>query len=164
MPTIYSYQKHIDSQITRELNFPTDVNGQRLGAELATVGGITYVTLPNGATLPSQPAEIAASVLVVTLDAATKDAVYKASPIAKFMERLVDGHLAAAAAAKGYDSIISACSYTGAANQFQAESQAFVTWRGNVWAACYSVLDGVLTGTRDMPTPAEMIAALPVMT
>lgn len=164
MPTIYRYQKYIDSQITRELNFPVDAAGQRLGTELATVSGVTYVTIPTGATLPSnQPIEVAASVQAVVLDAATKDLIFKASPHAKFMERLIDDHLAAEAKAKGYDSIVSACSYAGAANPFQTESQSFVAWRGAVWAKCYAVLDAVLTGTRNMPTPAEMIAEMPVL-
>ena len=43
---------------------PVDALNQSIGTELATLLGITYVSLPNGAVLPAnQPAEIAASII-----------------------------------------------------------------------------------------------------
>lgn len=77
MPSIVSYQKHIDSLRTVELRFPEDAQTrQRLGAELATINGVTYVSLPDGVTLPAdQPAEIAASVSTAAIDAATREAI-----------------------------------------------------------------------------------------
>lgn len=96
MPTIYSYQKHIDNVITRELALPVDATGQRLGTELATIGGITYISLPDGATLPTaQPSEIAASIKPVTLDAATHDAVVAASPHCKLIAQRMQAQIRA---------------------------------------------------------------------
>lgn len=53
-----------------------------LGTELATLpDGLTYVSLPDGAALPvGQPAEIAASIVTVTLTDALKESIKAASP------------------------------------------------------------------------------------
>lgn len=80
------------------------------------------------------------------------------------LQGAVQAHLDAAAQARGYDNILSACSYAGAANPFQAESVAFITWRGAVWTACYAMLADYQAGTIPMPTEAELIAALPAFT
>lgn len=59
MNSIYAYQKFIDAQHTVEMVLPVDpVTNQRIGIELATVGAITYVSVPAGQSLPDQPAEI----------------------------------------------------------------------------------------------------------
>jgi len=73
----------------------------------------------------------------------------------KQFEQAVQSHLDTTARAKGYDSILSACTYAGYTNPFQAEGQAFTEWRGNVWAYCYSQID-IFTGTVE-----EFIATLP---
>lgn len=82
MPTIVSYQKYISAAITREIRLPEDpVLRSHLGAELATLEGLTYVCLPDGATLPAeQPAEIAASIQTVTLTEALRESIKAASP------------------------------------------------------------------------------------
>ena len=65
-----------------------------------------------------------------------------------------------AAKAKGYDSILSACSYAAYPNPFQADGQEFVAWRGSVWAKCYEILGEVEAGTRLAPTVSELLAEL----
>ena len=75
----------------------------------------------------------------------------------------VQRHLDAAARAKNYDDIVSACSYAGAPNPFQAEGQKFLEWRGNVWAACYQIMADVQAGTRQPPTLDSLIAELPAL-
>jgi hypothetical protein len=79
--------------------------------------------------------------------------------------REIQSALDAQAKARGYDSILSACSYaaqpTGA--PFQAESAAFVAWRSAVWAQAYAALAQVQAGTVPMPTPAEAVAAMPAL-
>ena len=82
MPSIVSYRKFIDSQVTRELALPEDpATRQRQGAELATIEGLTYVSLPDGATLPEdQPQEIVGSIATVTLTDALRSAIKAASP------------------------------------------------------------------------------------
>jgi hypothetical protein len=75
----------------------------------------------------------------------------------------VQAHLDAAARYRNYDDIVSACSYAGAPNPFQAEAQAFITWRGKVWEKCYSIMDDVESGKRTAPTIAGLIAELPAL-
>jgi hypothetical protein len=90
MPTIISYQKHIDALITRELRLPDGPNHQRLGQEIATVDGITYVSLPDGAALPvDQPEEIAASIQTVTLSDALREDIKVASPQVRVINSMV---------------------------------------------------------------------------
>lgn len=76
-------------------------------------------------------------------------------------EKAVQAHLDKTAQNYGYENILSACSYAGEINPFQAEGKAFTAWRGNVWAYCYSVLSDVEAGTRTAPTLSELIQELP---
>ena len=64
----------------------------------------------------------------------------------KEFEQVVQRHLDATAKSKGYESVLSACTYASYANPFQAEGQAFTAWRGNVWSYCYEQIN-VFTGT-----------------
>jgi len=79
------------------------------------------------------------------------------------IEKSVQMILDTQAKAKGYDSILSACSYSGHTNPFQAEGQSFVTWRGLVWEHCYKVLVDVQDGIAPEPTIEELIASLPTL-
>lgn len=74
MPSIISYQKAYDATTTYQLALPDGAT------ELCTINGTTYVTLPDGAKLPEQPKQIAASVKSVAMDAALKEAIKAASP------------------------------------------------------------------------------------
>ena len=74
----------------------------------------------------------------------------------------VQRHLDAKAIEKGYDNIVSACSYAAVPNLFQAEGIAFINWRSDVWAHCYGVMQAVQDGIRSVPTETELIAELPV--
>ena len=67
------------------------------------------------------------------------------------------------ARAKGYDDNVSACSYAGYENVFQAEAIAFGQWLANVWAYGYAELDKMIAGTRPVPTIAEILAELPAL-
>lgn len=67
------------------------------------------------------------------------------------------------AQAKGYDSIVSACSYAGYANPFRVEGEAFGVWRANVWAYGYEQLALIEAGSRETPTVEEFLAELPTM-
>lgn len=75
----------------------------------------------------------------------------------------VQAHLDATAQERGYDNVLSACSYAGAPNPFQSEAQAFIAWRGAVWAGCFAIQAEVQAGTRAHPTVDALIAALPVL-
>lgn len=69
------------------------------------------------------------------------------------------------AQSKGYDNIVSACSYAaqGVGAPFQAEGAAFLTWRSAVWKHAYDVLQEVDAGNRAMPTPEESVAMMPLL-
>lgn len=83
---IYSYQKHIDDLRTVEISLPVD-GMDRLGTELATIGGTTYVYLPDTATLPEQPSEI--TVENVTLTPELLFAIKAASPHVRLIDARV---------------------------------------------------------------------------
>ena len=76
---------------------PEDADNHRLGTELATVDGITYVCLPAGIALPSgQPDEILDSIIEnVTLTAAQVAAIKAASPHMRLINRSVADQIAA---------------------------------------------------------------------
>lgn len=84
-----------------------------------------------------------------------------AEEIKAILTNSVQSHMDAAAAAKGYDNIMSACSYAAFANAFQAEGQAFLVWRADCWVACYGVMSDVESGERPIPSESELIAELP---
>lgn len=77
----------------------------------------------------------------------------------------VQSHLDATAAAYGYDTIYTACTYADepAVAQFQAEGQALRAWRSLVWAFCHGVLADVMAERRVIPTADALIAALPAL-
>lgn len=75
----------------------------------------------------------------------------------------VQEHLDKAAQNKGYDNIVSACSYGAVQNPFQKESILFIAWRGEVWSYCYQELDKVKTGTRPIPDLQDFINELPTI-
>ena len=63
---------------------------------------------------------------------------------------------------RGYDGILSACTYTASAvPQFQAEGLYAVSARDVTWAACYTVMAEVLGGLRPLPTIDELFEILP---
>ena len=97
MPTLISYRKHIDALVTRELRLPEGDDHQRLGQEIATLGAATYVSLPDGVTLPTdQPAEIAASIATVTLTDALRAEIKAASPQVRLINATVAEKIAEA--------------------------------------------------------------------
>lgn len=73
----------------------------------------------------------------------------------------IEAHLRDQAIAAGYTSLERACMYAAAPNPYQAESQSFVSWAGNVWAYCKQELAKVEAGTRPTPTIEQIIAELP---
>lgn len=93
MTSIVSYQKFINSERTVEIVLPEDAEThQRLGTELATVDGVTYVSLPDGAVLPAQPDEIA--VTPVELTPELKIAISDASPFVRMIRSMVADKIA----------------------------------------------------------------------
>lgn len=134
-------------------NMPKDFNGVKITAH--------ELTKEQAEALAALPADRAGALFdgkvfaVVPPDAAA---------VKLRLESAVQRHLDAAASARGYDSILSACSYATSAHQvFGAEGRAFRDWRDAVWAHCYEQLAAVEAG-QPIPTEAELLAALPLPT
>jgi hypothetical protein len=65
---------------------------------------------------------------------------------------------------RGYDGVLSACTYATSGNlRFSKEGQYCVTARDATWAKCYEILDAVQGGTRPMPTLEAIMLELPVL-
>lgn len=92
MSYIVRYQKFIDAERTVEVVLPEDENGQRVGMELATVDGATYVSLPDSAKLPEQPIEI--KVESVKLTPELKTVIEDASPFVRMIRQMVSDMIA----------------------------------------------------------------------
>lgn len=71
-------------------------------------------------------------------------------------------YLDSTAKTRGYDGILSACSYATDINPpFALEAQACVEFRSAVWRRAYGILAEVNAGTRPIPTVSELIGLLP---
>lgn len=76
----------------------------------------------------------------------------------------VQNHMDKTAQQRGYDNLLSACTYATSSNlPFQAEGQACVEWRDAVWAYCYQVMGNVMSGNVAIPNESDLIASLPLI-
>ena len=74
----------------------------------------------------------------------------------------VQEHLDSWARERGYDGILSACSYAASTDpRFGPEGRAAVAARDATWAACYLILGAVEAGTLTVPTEESLISELP---
>lgn len=96
MAYIVSYQKFINTTVTRELKLPENAEKQRIGTELCTLGNLTYVAIPDSERLPDdQPAEIADSIKIVSVDADLRARIRSASPHVQLINQRVAEKIAA---------------------------------------------------------------------
>lgn len=82
--------------------------------------------------------------------------------IKQYLINGVQNYMDKKAQEKGYDGILSACSYINSKNsRFDTEGEKARVWRSEVWEFCYAYLDDVLAGNRPIPTLEELIEELP---
>ena len=86
MSSIFSYQKYITREITREFIFPLE-GTIRVGTELGTIEGITYVSIPDNIEISQQPEEISVTKIILTDD--QKSLIKKNSPHIKLINARV---------------------------------------------------------------------------
>ena len=90
--SIVSYRKTSDAYTTYELRTPDAQGdeGEIFCAELGTIDGLTYVSVPDGVTLPDQLPQVAATLAPVTLTPELRDRLRATSPhCALIAERMV---------------------------------------------------------------------------
>lgn len=90
--SIVSYRKTSDAHTTYELHTPDAQGdeGEIFCAELGTLDGLTYVSVPDGVALPEQLPQVAATLAPVTLTPELRDRLRATSPhCALISERMV---------------------------------------------------------------------------
>ncbi len=90
--TIVSYQKTSDAHTTYELHMPDaqGAEGEIYCAELGTIDGLTYVSVPDGVALPEQLPQVAATLKPVALSSELRERLKTVSPhCALISERMV---------------------------------------------------------------------------
>jgi hypothetical protein len=78
--------------------------------------------------------------------------------ISNEIQRLLD----TTAQSMRYDNILSARSYAGYSNPFQAEALSLAAWSAACWAKAGEIQHAVIDATRVMPTVDEALAEMPV--
>lgn len=82
MTTIISYKKTSDAYTIYELRMPDaqGTEGEIYCTELGTIDGLTYVSVPDGVTMPEQLPQVAATLQTVTLTPELRAQLKAASP------------------------------------------------------------------------------------
>jgi hypothetical protein len=74
----------------------------------------------------------------------------------------IQTHLDTKAKEFRYDNMMSARSYAGYDNPFQAEAQRLAVWASNCWVKAGEIEADVQAGNREMPTIDEVLSELPI--
>lgn len=99
------------------------------------------------------------------LEAATYQAAYDNSMLLSESTLYIASLLNTTAQSKKYDSALSCASYATSSNTaWKAEAIAFIAWRDAIMNYSINIQNEVLAGSIPLPTLAEFIAGLPVIT
>ena len=75
---IYAYTKVSTPYTTIQMALPYEMDSENQCTELCTLGGVTYVSVPDSVTLPDQPAEL--TITEATITPELRDAIKAESP------------------------------------------------------------------------------------
>jgi hypothetical protein len=76
----------------------------------------------------------------------------------------VQNYMDAVVRQRGYDSLLSACTYATSKNApFQFEGQACIEWRDAVWLYCNQLMENVIAGNAVIPSESDLIQSLPTL-
>ena len=107
-----------------------------------------------------QISEIKGDTYVISYEIVSKNLEELTALFKEKTQQLLD----AKAREKGYDDILSACSYAGYDNDFRAEGEAFGIWRARVWKYGYGLLNAIAEGKHKMPKSFdEILAEMPTL-
>ena len=107
-----------------------------------------------------QISEVKGDTYVISYEIVSKNLEELTALFKEKTQQLLD----AKAREKGYDDILSACSYAGYDNDFRAEGEAFGIWRAKVWKYGYGLLNAIAEGTHKMPKSFdEILAEMPTL-
>ena len=134
-----------------ELNYDI-ATGEILGAHNTGRSPSPFITVADDAWLEGDT--VINGVLVHNTNPA-----YKLAKDSAQVEQVLQEAIDTEAKARGYDNIVSATSYAGYVNVFQAEAIALGEWRSAIWAYCYTELAAIQAGTRTMPATVELFVA-----
>ena len=85
---------------------------------------------------------------------------HKETEVSEAVQKMLDD----SAVTRGYDSIISECSYASSTGNFGKEAQITVNWRDAVWTYIFQVQGDIVSGARTEPTLNNLLTELPVRT
>ena len=85
---------------------------------------------------------------------------HKETEVSEAVQKMLDD----SAVTRGYDSIISECSYASSTGNFGKEAQITVNWRDAVWTYIFQVQGDIDSGARTEPTLNNLLTELPVRT
>ena len=96
------------------------------------------------------------------LETAEAKATDAAAAMRAALTATIQGHLDASAQLRGYDGILSLCTYATSGNPaFATEGQAGIAFRDACWIVGGQLLADVTAAERPVPTTAELLALLP---
>jgi len=82
---------------------------------------------------------------------------HKETEVSEAVQTMLDN----SSVTRGYDSVISECSYASSTGTFGAEAQVTVNWRDAVWTYIFQVQVDIKSGDRTEPTLNELLDELP---
>lgn len=118
-----------------------------------TVTEENYPTLENDFEKVLELSEVKGDTYAISYEITDKNLEELTALFKEKTQQLLD----AKAREKGYDDILSACSYAGYDNDFRVEGEAFGIWRAKVWKYGYGLLNAIAEGKHKMPKSFDEI-------